>query len=102
MIIIDIKSSEIFKNVEYIIKIIYKNVKNDKQFKRFVEYQLTNYYLFCLQNKIECKIKVEEDDNYINYNILDIIRSDYNLFFYENVELKKENLTIIINSPHNQ
>ena len=102
MIIIDIKSSERFKNVEYIIKIIYKNVKNDKQFKRFVEYQLTNYYLFCLQNKIECKIKVEEDDNYINYNILDIIRSDYNLFFYENVELKKENLTIIINSPHNQ
>ena len=102
MIIIDMKSTDIFKNVEYIIKYIYKNVKNEKQFKRFLEYQLSNYYLFCLQNKIDCKIKLEEDDNFVNYNILDIIKNDYNVFFYENVELKKENLTIIINSPYNQ
>lgn len=102
MIIIDIKSKDIFKNAEYIMKTIYKNVKNEKQFKRFLEYQLSNYYLFCLQNKISCKIKLEEDDNFVNYNILDIIRTDYNVFFYENVELKKENVTIKINDPYNQ
>ena len=102
MITLNIKSTDIFKSVDLIIKTIYKNIKKEKQFRRYVEYQLTNYYLFCLQNKIECQIKLEEDDNFVNYNILDIIRTDYNIFFYENVELKKENLTIMINSSHNQ
>ena len=102
MIIIDIKCSDIFKNVNLIIKKTYKNIKNETQFKRYLEYQLSNYYLFCLQNKIECKIRLDEDDFFVNYNILDKIRSDYNIFFYEDVKLKKESLTIIINSPHNQ
>lgn len=102
MIIIDIKSTDIFKYAEYIIKIIYKNVKNEKQFKRYLQYQLSNYYLFCLQNKIACKIKLEADDNFIHYNILDIIRSDFNTLFYDNIELKKENITINIKSPYNQ
>lgn len=102
MIILDIKSNDIFKNVDIIIKSIYKNIKKEAQFKRYLEYQLSNYYLFCLQNKIECKIKLEDDDNFVNYNILDIIRTDYNIFFYENVELKKENITINIKSLYNQ
>lgn len=102
MIIMDIKSTDIFKKVDLIIKAIYRNVKNEKQFKRYLEYQLSNYYLFCIQNKINCKIKLEDDDNFVNYNIMDIIRTDYNILFFENVELKKENITINIKNPYNQ
>lgn len=102
MIILDIKSNEIFKNIDIIIKSIYKNIKKENQFKRYLEYQLSNYYIFCLQNRISCKIKLEEDDNFVNYNILDIIRSDFNTLFYDNIELKKENITINIENPYNQ
>ena len=95
-----IKSEEISKVANILVNNNFINVKDVNKLTRYLHVTISNYYILSIQKNFDAYLKYNKDfDNATNF--FKVFVSDFNFLFNENIEMKKENIEIIIEGGEN-
>ena len=95
-----IKSQEISKVAKILANNNFINVNDANKLTRYLHVSISNYYILSVQKNFAAYLKYNKDFN-SSINFFNVLISNYNFLFNENIEMKKEDIEIIIEEEDN-
>ena len=90
-----INSKDISKVAKTLANDNFINVKDVNKLIRYLHVSISNYYILSIQKNFAPYLKYSKDFNSWN-NFFKILISNYNFLFNEDIDIKKEDIEIII------
>ena len=90
-----IQSKDISKVAKILANDNFINVNDVNKLTRYLHVSISNYYILSVQKNFAAYLKYSKDFN-SSTNFFNVLIADFNFLFNENIEIKKEDIEIVI------